>query len=133
MVYYATFKCRYEPVKGTTIRASVGRGQRTANIFAENNSVFVSSRIVNIITSSAKGAYGLKPEVAWNKGISVDQKFRLFNRAASAAVDFYRNDFTNQVVVDLENARQIKFYNLEGKSYSNSFQTEISFYSFAKI
>jgi hypothetical protein len=118
---------RYEPVKGTTVRVSIGRGQRTANIFAENNSVFVSSRIVNIISSSQNGAYGLHPEVAWNKGISIDQKFRLFNRTASADIDFYRNDFTNQVIVDLENAREIKFYNLQGRSYSNSFQAELSF------
>lgn len=118
---------RYEPVKGTSIRVSAGRGQRTANILAENNSVFASSRTVNIIPSITKGAYGLKPEVAWNKGISIDQKFRLFNRSASASADFFRNDFTNQVVVDLENARMVKFYNLDGKSYSNSFQTELSF------
>ena len=39
---------RYEPFKGTIIRASVGRGQRTANIFAENSSVFVSARQVYI-------------------------------------------------------------------------------------
>jgi outer membrane receptor for ferrienterochelin and colicin len=121
------FNARYQPFKNTTIRLSVGRGQRTANIFAENNSVLVSSRMVNIISSNTNGAYGLQPEVAWNKGISADQKFRLFNRAASLGLDFYRNDFTNQVVVDLEDARQIKFYNLQGKSYSNSFQTEINF------
>lgn len=118
---------RYEPIKGTIIRASAGRGQRTANIFAENNGVFASSRQVNIIASSASGAYGLKPEVAWNKGISIDQKFKLFSRAASLGVDFFRNDFTNQVVVDLEDARAIKFYNLQGKSYSNSFQAELTF------
>jgi len=118
---------RYEPVKNTTIRISAGRGQRTANIFAENNSVFASSRAVAIIASSANGAYGLRPEIAWNKGISIDQKFRLFNRTASASADFYRNDFTDQVVVDLENPRIVKFYNLQGRSYSNSFQTEISF------
>jgi copper chaperone CopZ len=35
---------RYQPFKNTVIRVSTGRGQRTANIFAENNSVFVSSR-----------------------------------------------------------------------------------------
>jgi hypothetical protein len=69
----------------------------------------------------------LQPEVAWNKGITVDQKFRLFNRSASFGVDFFRNDFTNQVIVDLEDARQIKFYNLDGKSFSNSFQAELSF------
>jgi len=127
--WFATprLNARYEPVKGTSIRLSAGRGQRTANILAENNSVFASSRTIAIIPSIAKGAYGLKPETAWNKGVSIDQKFRLFNRSASASADFYRNDFTNQVVVDLENARTVKFYNLEGKSYSNSFQTEVSF------
>jgi outer membrane cobalamin receptor/copper chaperone CopZ len=118
---------RYEPVEGTIIRASVGRGQRTANIFAENNGVFASSRSVNIITSSAGKAYGLQPEVAWNKGITIDQKFKLFNRTASFGADFYRNDFINQVVVDAENPWVIKFYNLQGKSYSNSFQTELAF------
>lgn len=117
---------RYEPVKGTTIRLSAGRGQRTANIFAENNSVFVSARQMSIITSSAGKAYGLDPEVAWNKGISIDQKFRLFNRSANFALDFFRSDFQQQVIVDLEDARQVKFYNLDGKSYSNSFQAEMN-------
>ncbi len=42
---------RYEPVKGTTIRISAGRGQRTANIFAENNSVLVSARNINDASS----------------------------------------------------------------------------------
>ena len=124
---------RYQPFKNTVIRASVGKGERTANIFAENNSVFVSSREIEIISSTANGAYGLQPEVAWNKGITIDQKFQLFNRAASLGLDFFRNDFTNQVVVDLEDARTIKFYNLQGKSYSNSFQSEISFMPLAKL
>ena len=117
---------RYEPVKGTTIRLSAGRGQRTANIFAENTSVFVSSRQVNIIGAEPGKAYGLNPEVAWNKGISIDQKFKLFHNDGSLSFDYFRNDFNNQVVVDLENAREAKFYNLQGKSYSNSFQAEIN-------
>ena len=117
---------RYELVKGTTIRLSAGRGQRTANIFAENTSVFVSSRQVNIINAAPGKAYGLDPEVAWNKGISIDQKIKLFRRDGSLSFDYFRNDFNNQVAVDLENAREVKFYNLEGKSYSNSFQAEVN-------
>jgi outer membrane receptor for ferrienterochelin and colicins len=117
---------RYEPVKGTVFRTSAGRGQRTANIFAENTSVFVSARQVNILTANAGKAYGLQPEVAWNKGISMDQKFRLFENDAMLSLDYFRNDFTNQVVVDIENPREVKFYNLQGKSYSNSFQAEVS-------
>ena len=90
-------------------------------------SVFVSARHVDIIRATDGKAYGLNPEIAWNKGISVDQKFKLFGKDANAGVDFFRNDFTQQVVVDLENAREVKFYNLDGKSYSNSFQAELSF------
>ena len=124
---------RYEPVKGTTLRLSAGRGQRTANIFAENTSVFVSSRQVNIIHAAPGKAYGLNAEVAWNKGISIDQKFKLFHRDGSLSFDYFRNDFTNQVVVDLENAREVKFYNLQGKSYSNSFQAEFNFEPIKKL
>jgi outer membrane cobalamin receptor len=117
---------RYEPIKGTVIRGSFGRGQRAANIFAENNSVFVSSRQLSIITTDAGKAYGLNPEIAWNKGISIDQKFKLFSKDATFSVDFFRNDFQDQVVVDVENPREVKFYNLSGKSYSNSFQAELN-------
>ncbi|ANE53481.1 TonB-dependent receptor [Flavisolibacter tropicus] len=117
---------RYEPIKGTTIRGSIGRGQRTANIFAENNSVLVSARTVNILPATVGKAYGLNPEVAWNKGISVDQKFKLFNRNSSLSVEYFRNDFQDQVVVDLEDPRTVSFYNLNGKSFSNSFQTELT-------
>ena len=124
---------RYEPVKGTIIRFSAGRGQRTANIFAENMSVFVSSRQVNILNAEPNKAYGLNPEVAWNKGISVDQKFKIFHRDAMFSLDYFRNDFINQVVVDLENPREAKFYNLQGKSYSNSFQAEWNVEPFKKF
>ncbi|HWR32770.1 MAG TPA: TonB-dependent receptor [Chitinophagaceae bacterium] len=117
---------RYEPIKGTTIRLSMGRGQRTANIFAENASVFVSSRQINILSASTGKAYGLDQEVAWNKGISLDQKIRLFHRDGLISLDYFRNDFDNQVVVDLEDARLVKFYNLQGKSCSNSFQAELN-------
>lgn len=117
---------RYEPIKGTTVRLSAGRGQRTANIFAENIGTLVSARTVNIIGAANGKAYGLDPEVAWNKGVSVDQKLKLFRRDAMLSFDFFRNDFTNQVVVDLEDARQVKFYNLDGRSFSNSLQAELS-------
>lgn len=120
------FHLRYEPVSGTVIRLAAGRGQRTANIFAENNGAFVSARTIEIINPSNNHGYGLEPEVAWNKGISLDQKFRLFNRQANIGLDFYRNDFENQVVVDLEDPSKIKFYNLTGKSFSNSFQAEVN-------
>lgn len=117
---------RYEPVRGTTVRFSAGKGLRTANIFAENSGLFVSARQVNIIGAVPGKAYGLDPEVAWNKGITIDQKLKLFHREAMISVDYFRNDFDKQVVVDMENIREVNFYNLQGKSYSNSFQAELN-------
>jgi outer membrane receptor for ferrienterochelin and colicin len=118
---------RYEPVKGTTIRVSGGRGERTANIFAENLGTFISSRQVHILTTNTGKAYGLDPEIAWNEGVTIDQKFKLFKRTGAIAIDFFRTDFQNQVVVDVDKtAREVNFYNLSGRSYSNSFQVEIN-------
>jgi len=117
---------RYEPVKGTTIRISGGRGERTANIFAENLGVLISSRQVNILGNGSTKAYGLNPEIAWNEGLSLDQKFKLFNRQGSVGIDFFRTDFQSQVIVDVDkSARQVDFYDLEGRSYSNSFQFQV--------
>jgi copper chaperone CopZ len=118
---------RYEPVKGTVIRLSAGRGQRTANIFAENLGLFASSRIMLIQgNNNNKNGYGLDPEIAWNKGIAIDQKLKLFEKDATLSVDFFRTDFKDQVIVDIETAGQAKFYNLGGKSYSNSFQAQLN-------
>ncbi|WP_286851588.1 TonB-dependent receptor domain-containing protein, partial [Sphingobacterium sp. UBA7253] len=110
---------RYAPISGTTVRASSGRGQRTANIFAENTAVLASSRKLVIQSPNIYDkAYGLQPEVSWNSGIAIDQNMRIFGREASASVEFFHNSFSNQVVVDYENPREINFYNLNGKSFS---------------
>lgn len=124
---------RYEPIPGTTIRLSAGRGQRTANIFAENMSVLVSARQVQILTTSMDKAYGLDAETAWNKGISIDQKMKLFHKNALLSIDFFRNDFMNQLVTDLEDVRFVKFYNLNGKSFSNSFQAQLNLEPVRKV
>ncbi|HZH69986.1 MAG TPA: TonB-dependent receptor, partial [Flavobacteriaceae bacterium] len=60
------------------------------------------------------------------------QGFDLFSRKADFSLDFYRTDFTNQVVVDWENASEISFYNLNGKSYANSFQAEVDYNIFTR-
>ena len=125
---------RYQPVDKTTIRFAFGRGQRTANILAENSSVLVSSRQVNILNTLAGKAYGLNPEVAWSTGVTFDQRFRLFNRNGTIGIDFYRTSFQNQAIVDLDkSAREVNFYNLDGKSYSNSFLAELNYELIKKL
>ncbi len=117
---------RYNPWEGGTIKASVGRGIRSASIFAENQHLFASSREFSILNTNGK-IYGLDPEIAWNYGISLMQDFHLFGKKAEVIADFYRTDFQNQVVVDLyANPQEVLFYNLDGSSFANSFQLEFN-------
>ena len=118
---------RYNPWKDAVIRFSAGRGKRSANIFAENQQLFASSRTFSILDTNGK-VYGLNPEIAWNYGISFSQKFKLFNKNADAGFDFYRTDFQNQAVVDLmQSPQQVLFYNLKGNSFANSLQVEFNY------
>jgi hypothetical protein len=54
------------------------------------------------------------------------QEFKLFKQKASISVDFYHTYFENQLIVDREGYQTV-FNNQKGQSYSNSFQTELSF------
>ncbi len=118
---------RYNPWEKGVLRFSAGRGKRSANIFAENQQLFGSSRNFEIVNSGGK-IYGLNPEIAWNYGLSFTQKFLLLNRNGDFGFDFYRTDFQNQVVVDLyQGPQQVLFYNLNGKSFANSLQVEFNY------
>jgi outer membrane receptor for ferrienterochelin and colicins len=111
----------------TVFRASAGRALKTANIFAENSSLMATSREFIITVSDLDLPYGLKPEVAWNYGLNFLHKFKLNYRDAQFALDFYRIDFVNQVVVDIDkDPQQVLFYNLTGRSFSNTAQAEFT-------
>ena len=116
---------RYNPWEKGVLRASAGRGKRSANIFAENQQLFASSRVFDILNTNGR-IYGLDAEIAWNYGVSFMQNFRLFGQSADAGFDFYRTDFQNQAVVDLyASPQQALFYN--GTSYANSLQVEFNY------
>jgi outer membrane receptor for ferrienterochelin and colicins len=126
------FHARYAPWEKSALRFSFGRGKRSANIFAENQNIFSTNRAISVENSGGT-IYGLDPEIAWNYGISFLQGFNLFGRKGDVALDFYKTDFTNQVVVDYENPLEINFYNLDGKSFANSFQIEASYNPFSRF
>ncbi|WP_420582585.1 TonB-dependent receptor [Reichenbachiella sp.] len=119
---------RYALTDQTVLRASMGRGQRTASILAENIGVFASSRQIIVQGDGSDKPYGLDAEVAWNFGINLTQEFRLDYREGSFSVEYYRTNFENQIVVDLDQSpQQVAFYNLNGESYSNSFQLQVDY------
>ena len=115
---------RYNPWNKAVLRASAGRGKRAANIFAENQQLFASSRVFDILNTNGR-IYGLDAEIAWNYGLSFMQGFTIFNKTADVTFDFYRTDFQNQAIVDLyASPQQALFYN--GKSFANSLQLEFN-------
>lgn len=113
---------RYAPTEKTVFRLSAGRGQRTASIFSENAGIFATARNIRVQGSNADTPYGLDAEVAWNVGFSITQEFTLWGMNWMFALDANRVEFVNQIVVDMENPREIVFYNLAGQSFANSIQ-----------
>jgi outer membrane receptor for ferrienterochelin and colicins len=112
---------RYNLDQHTALRASAGKGYRAANILAENTGVLASSRVLHF-------AEEFEMERAWNYGLNITRSFPLSEgREINASVDFYRTDFQNQVVVDMDrDPGAVYFYNLDGKSYANAFQAQVS-------
>jgi len=119
------FHIRYTPWDKGSLRGSFGVGRRAANIFAENQRLFASSRVIQL-NGNGGDIYGFDAEKATNFGISFLQGFTLFERPGNVTIDFYRTNFDNQVVVDWENPRAVRFSNLEGKSLANSLQLEVN-------
>ena len=120
------FHIRYTPWEKGSLRGSFGRGKRAANIFAENQQLFASSREIKILNSGGE-VYGLDPEDAWNYGVSFLQGFNFLNRKGSITLDYYITDFKNQIVVDWETPQEVSFYNLDGESRADSFQVEVDY------
>lgn len=119
---------KYDFTLETSLRFSAGSGFRTANIFAENTGLFISSRQYAILNPSSSYAYGLNPEKTWNYGLNLTHKFDLDGRLGSVSMDAYRTIFANQVVVDVDvSPHKILFYDLNGRSFSNSIQVEFNY------
>ncbi|MFI5219177.1 MAG: TonB-dependent receptor domain-containing protein [Bacteroidia bacterium] len=119
--YSPRLHARYKISENSTLRASAGRGYHVANIFAENSSLLASSREIILLEK-------LKPEHAWNYGLNFTHNFLLSGKEGTFSIDAYRTDFTNQVIVDLyADATKAYFFNLNGNSFSNSLQAELSY------
>lgn len=109
---------KYDIKEGSTIRASIGTGWRTINLFSENNNLLASSR--NIIISEQ-----LKPERALNYGLNFTQKFDARTVEGYITVDFYRTQFQNQIFPDYDaDPTRAIISNFTGTSVSNGFQAE---------
>ena len=109
---------KYAVTPQTVVRANIGTGWRTVNLFSENIGMLVSSRDI-LITET------LAPEKALNYGINLIHKFEKEDLNGYFSLDYYRTDFQNQIFPDYDvDPRKIVLQNFEGTSVSNGFQAE---------
>ena len=110
-----------------SIKGSAGTGRKIANVFAENQVIFLSNR-KNLNKTFTEKLYGVSPEKATNLGFSLDHKVFLFGGQGNIIFDYYNTTFDNRVIIDFETQGEFNFYNSKlGKSKSNSFQAEFLF------
>jgi outer membrane receptor for ferrienterochelin and colicin len=111
----------------TTFRLSAGKGYRSVNLLAENLNYLASSREFVVINNPTF-------EEGWNYGFNLTRYFSISNRELRITADYYRTDFIKQTVVDIDSdVRQVRFYDLDGKSYSNNYQLELAYELFLRL
>jgi len=112
---------KYNPFEWFNLRASAGKGFRTANVLAENNFLLASSRKIFI-------ADNLVQEEAWNTGLNLSFYIPLFGKDLTINTEWYYTNFLKQIVVDMDSdPHAVSFYNLNGKSFSDCFQIEATY------
>ena len=118
---------RYQLNDNFSLKGSFGTGRKIANIFAENQVIFLSNR-KNLNKNFSDKLYGLSPEKATNLGFSLDHKVFLFGGQGNLIFDFYKTIFDNRVIIDFETFGEFNFYNSSfGKSKSDNYQIEFLF------
>ncbi len=112
---------RYAPTDAVTLRASVGKGYRTNHVMAENNYLLASGRKIIIDPN-------LEQEEAWNSGVSGTFNLQLFGKKLELNAEYYYTNFLHQLLVDLDSdPHAVRFMNLEGSSYSHTWQLEATY------
>ncbi|WP_066628796.1 TonB-dependent receptor [Labilibacter marinus] len=109
------------------VRASAGKGYRTADAVSENSNLLASSKAFIFDEK-------VKQEEAWNYGISLVNEIPIGERKLNLNIEFFRTDFVNQLVVDMDqNSQEVHFYNLDGASFSNIYQIEANYELFKRF
>lgn len=114
------FHVKIKPYETFSMRLSAGKGYRTPHALAENNNLMASGRALVIDD--------LKQESAWNYGISSSVYIPLFGKTLKLNAEYYYTHFSHQAVIDYDtDPSQIHITNLKGRSYSNTFQVDMSY------
>ena len=111
---------KYAPSTLFTVRLSAGKGYRTPFALAENNYLLASGRTLVVDD--------LEQERAWNYGVSTALSIPLADKLLKVNMEYYYTHFSQQMLIDYDsNPGEIRLTNLDGKSYSHTFQVDVSY------
>ncbi len=116
---------RYNFTEELVFRATAGRGFRTPNSITDNIGVLSTGRRILF-----EGTPGI--EEAWTYGLNLTLGLPFGREGSSSlSLEYFRTDFVNQLIADqefLSNAPvpSILFYNLEGRSFTNTWQADFT-------
>ncbi len=122
--WFVTPRCniRFSPIERLNIRGSAGKGYCTVFGWAEYNYLLASGRELVV--------ENLNQEASWNYGINVDFSIPINAETIRLNAEYYYTDFDRQVNVDYDSdPHKLTIANLQGKSYSHTFQVDATYES----
>ena len=112
---------KYSPSEGISLRASAGKGYRTAHAYAENVPLMASGSEWSI-EGSAKEGLGVFQEEAWNYGLSANLNIPIGEKTLELNAEYYYTHFLKQMVVNA-----FHFSQLGGRSFSHTVQVDATY------
>lgn len=114
-------QARYKVNRNTTFRLSGGRGQRSANRLAENQSALASARSLIFVD-----AYKF-PEVAWNSGFSWSQNLVFGETVIRWNTDLFYTWFESKLIMDLDYDPRVAYIFHRSGSQSLSLLSQLDY------
>ena len=137
LVFMAGFRGDYSDLYGTfftprahvkwavgdllKLRFSAGKGYHTPRPMLDYHTHLASNR--DIIVDK-----DLKQEEAWNYGTTASFDIDILEKCLIINLEYYYTNFNSQVVADFDSdIHKLHFYNLDGISYSHTFQIDATY------
>lgn len=121
---------KYSFTDAIIFRLTGGRGTRCSNIYTDNLGMFSTGREIKIAENLDT------MEDAWTVGGNLTFYLPFGHEPENTylSLDFFHNNFKNQVIVDQElEYGYTNIYNLNGPSYTNTYQADFSVEAFERF
>lgn len=111
---------KFNPIENHVLKLSAGAGFRTPTYLTEAFGYMISNRQLFLPTE-------LKAEKAINSGISYKYTYKLFGGNSTLEASYFLTHFQNQLIINVENPRELRLEYLAENSRAQSFQVDNQF------